>query len=149
VIEESEGKVLVFVPFTGVLEHLTRDLRVEFGEDAVEVVNGEVKKTDRDRIFGQFQDANASPRIIVANPGTMSHGLTLTAATTVVWFAPVYSNEMYEQACARVRRPGQSRVTVIVHVSGSPVERRIYERLKNKQRIQGTLLDLMKEEKTV
>jgi len=82
---------------------------------------------------------------LVANPGTMSHGLTLTQATTVVWYAPVHSNDTYEQACARVRRPGQTRTTVIVHVAGSEIERRIYERLKTKQKMQGLLLDMMKE----
>jgi SNF2 family DNA or RNA helicase len=75
----------------------------------------------------------------------MSHGLTLTAATTIVWYAPVHSNDTYEQACARVRRPGQTRTTVIVHIAASEVERRIYERLKTKQKMQGLLLDMMKD----
>ena len=73
----------------------------------------------------------------------MSHGLTLTAATTVVWYAPIHSNDIYEQACARVRRPGQKRTTVIAHVAGSEIERRIYERLATKQKLQGLLLEMM------
>jgi SNF2 family DNA or RNA helicase len=149
VIEESEGKVLVFVPFTSVLTHLAADLQAEFGFDAVEMVYGDVTKDARDKIYSAFQKRDEGPRVIVAAPGTMSHGLTLTAATTIIWFAPIYSNEIYEQACARVRRPGQSRTTVIVHISGSLVEKRCYERLKNKQRIQGTLLDLLEEEETI
>lgn len=140
-IEESEGKVLVFVPLTGVLNHLKEELEKHF---TVAVVHGETKKHERDEIFRAFQNS-AEPRVLLANPTTMSHGLTLTAATNIVWYAPVYSGEVYEQACARVRRPGQKKTTVIVHIAASEVERRAYSRLKDKQRMQGLLLDLMKE----
>jgi len=141
VIEESEGKVIVFVPLTGALESVASELRKDF---TVETVHGGTSKTDRDRIFGEFQ-RGLDPRVLVANATTMSHGLTLTAATTIVWYAPVHSNETYEQACARVRRPGQTRTTVIVHIAGTDVERRVYKRLQDKQSMQGVLLDMMKE----
>lgn len=148
IIEESEGKVIIFVPFTVALENLAADLRKDLfdgDEHAVAIVHGGTKKSERDEIFGSFQNQEY-PRVIVANPGTMSHGLTLTAATTIVWYAPCHSNETYEQACARVRRPGQKKTTVIVHIAGSDVERRIYERLKTKQKTQGVLLDMIKEQ---
>ena len=141
-IEESEGKVIVFVPLTGVLEHLAAELGRYW---PVAVVHGDTKKSDRDQIFSAFQNT-PEPHVLIANPATMSHGLTLTAATNIIWYAPVHSNDIYEQACARVRRPGQKRTTVIVHISGSEVERRIYSRLKDKQKLQGILLDLMKEQ---
>jgi SNF2 family DNA or RNA helicase len=141
VIEESEGKVIVFVPLTGALESVASELRKDF---TVETVHGGTSKADRDRIFNEFQ-RGLDPRVLVANASTMSHGLTLTAATTIVWYAPVHSNETYEQACARVRRPGQTRTTVIVHIAGTDVERRVYKRLQDKQSMQGVLLDMMKE----
>jgi SNF2 family DNA or RNA helicase len=140
IIEESEGKVLVFVPLTGVLEHLMEELSTDWECAAI---HGGTSKTDRDQIFGDFQKTDRY-RVIVANPSTMSHGLTLTAATTIIWYAPIHSNDVYEQACARVRRPGQTRTTVIAHIAGSDVERRIYKRLQGKQKLQGTLLDIMK-----
>ena len=141
IIDESEGKVIVFVPLTGALEAVATELRKDW---AVEVVHGETSKNERDRIFSEFQK-QADPRVLVANASTMSHGLTLTAATTIVWYAPVHSNEVYEQACARVRRPGQTKTTVIVHLAGSDIERRVYKRLQDKQSMQGLLLDMMKE----
>ena len=141
VIEESEGKVIVFVPLTAVLEHVAEQLKHHW---EVAIVHGETPKNQRDEIFDSFQK-RPDPHVIVANPGTMSHGLTLTAATTIIWYAPVHSNDTYEQACARVRRPGQTRTTVIVHIAASEVERRIYERLKTKQKMQGLLLDMMKD----
>lgn len=140
-IEASEGKVIVFVPLTGALEAVASELRKEW---SVETIHGGTSKTERDRIFGEFQ-RHPDPRVLVANAATMSHGLTLTAATTIVWYAPVHSNEVYEQACARVRRPGQTRTTVIVHIAGSDIERRVYKRLQDKQSMQGLLLDMMKE----
>lgn len=140
-IDESEGKVLVFVPLTGVLAHLKEELSKHY---TVEVVCGETKKHERDQIFSAFQNT-PEPRVLLANAATMSHGLTLTAATNIIWYAPVFSGEIYEQACARVRRPGQKKTTVIVHIAGSEVERRAYARLKDKQKMQGLLLDLMKE----
>ena len=139
-IEESEGKVLVFVPLTGVLENLIDELKNDWD---VAAVHGATSKHERDQIFGDFQKTDRI-RVIVANPSTMSHGLTLTAATTIIWYAPIHSNDVYEQACARVRRPGQTRTTVIAHIAGSDIERRIYKRLQAKQKLQGSLLEIMK-----
>lgn len=139
-IEESEGKVIVFVPLTGALDYLATELSKTW---TVAVVNGNTSKNDRDQIFRAFQNED-DPRVLVANPATMSHGLTLTAATTIIWYAPVYSNEVYEQACARVRRPGQKKTTVIAHVAGSAIERKVYKRLQDKQSMQGLLLEMMK-----
>jgi len=130
----------VFVPLTGVLEDVVSKLSVEW---EVAAVHGATPKAERDEIFRNFQEKEF-PHIIVANPGTMSHGLTLTAATTVIWYAPIHSNDIYEQACARVRRPGQTRTTVIAHIAGSDIERRIYTRLQKKQKLQGALLEIMK-----
>jgi SNF2 family DNA or RNA helicase len=141
IVESSEGKVLVFVPLTSVLHTVTEFLRETW---TVECIYGETPKHERDRIFTSFQKSD-EPHILVANPATMSHGLTLTAATNIVWFAPIYSNDIYEQACARVRRPGQTRTTVIAHIAASEVERRIYRRLAARQSLQGVLLDMMKE----
>lgn len=144
VIEESEGKVLVFIPLTGALEHVAAELAKDYN---VAVVHGSTPKNQRDEIFHNFQTTK-DPHIIVANPATMSHGLTLTAATTVVWYGPTVSNDTYVQACARVRRPGQTRTTVIVHLVSSEIERRIFARLQGKQKMQNILLEMLKEEET-
>lgn len=140
-VESSEGKSIVFVPFTAALRKVS-DFLTKKGISN-EIIDGSTSKTERDRIFGLFQRTE-EPKVLVANPQAMSHGLTLTAATTIVWFGPVHSNEIYQQACARVRRPGQKHTTVIVHVVSTKYEEKVYERLKNKQSLQGTLLELMK-----
>lgn len=141
IVEEAEAKVIVFVPLTGALHQVADHLRK--AGYSVATVNGETSKTERDRIFKDFQQAK-DPRVLVANAGTMSHGLTLTSANTVVWFAPVHSLEIYEQACARVTRPGQKLNTLIVNIEATDLERRIYHRLQTKGKTQGVLLDLIK-----
>ncbi len=145
VIEESSAKVLVFVPYTGALEAVAEELRKDW---EVGVVQGSTSKHERDVVFSNFQ-RGGTMRIIVANPATLSHGLTLTAADTIIWFGPINSNETYQQACARVRRPGQKRTTVIVHLTATPLEDKAYNRLRNKQAMQGLLLDELKKEATL
>lgn len=142
-IEQAEAKVIVFVPFTAALEHVASHLAERW---PVEVVHGGTPKHARDMIFSAFQNEYGGPKVLVAEPRTMAHGLTLTAANVIVWFAPCSSNETYQQANARMRRPGQKRTTLIVHLCGSPVERKAYARLEKKQSMQGALLDLFKED---
>jgi len=140
VIEESEGKVLVFAPLTGVIEHIATHLRKHW---EIGVVHGATKKEERDEIFRRFQDPKDPLHVIVANPGTMSHGLTLTEATTTCWYAPINSADVFVQANARVRRPGQKRATVIVQLQGTPVERKMYSRVNDKVSAQDVLLELI------
>jgi SNF2 family DNA or RNA helicase len=141
VVEQAPGKVIVFVPFTGVLRYVADEISKEGW--SVATISGATPKAQRDEIFGNFQNS-PEPRVLVAQPAAMSHGLTLTAANTVVWYAPITSNEVYEQANARVTRPGQKLHQLIVNIEASPVERRIYERLKGKQALQGLLLETLR-----
>jgi SNF2 family DNA or RNA helicase len=103
-----------------------------------------VSASKRNTIFHNFQHAD-EPRVLIAHPGTMAHGLTLTAATTIIWYGPINSNEIYGQANGRIERIGKNRVSNLIHIEGTELEHRMYERLRNKQRLQGLLLDLIKD----
>lgn len=142
VIEETADKVIVFVPFVSAVDKVADYLTSK--HVSVECVHGGVSKYERDRIFKAFQTSDM-PRVLVAQPAAMSHGLTLTKASTIVWYAPVTSNETFEQANGRITRPGQKNNQFIVMMEGTPVERRLYARLRNKQKAQGVLLDMVKE----
>jgi SNF2 family DNA or RNA helicase len=76
----------------------------------------------------------------------MAHGLTLTAASTIIWYGPVTSNEQYVQANGRIERIGKHHTSNVVHIEGTALERKMYSRLKMKQKLQGLLLDLIQEE---
>ena len=144
IVRQAEGKVIVFVPFVSSVNMVAEELAKDF---SVEVIHGGVKKQERDRIFGAFQKSK-DPKVIVAQPAAMSHGLTLTSASTIVWYSCVTSNEVFEQANGRINRPGQKMNNFIIMLEGTPVEKRIYSRLRNKQKMQGALLDEVKAQRT-
>jgi SNF2 family DNA or RNA helicase len=139
IIDDSLGKVIVFANFTHAATEL-HDRLVKKKYDAA-LVHGSTSKGARDTIFAGFQN-DASPRVIVAHPQCMSHGLTLTAASTIVWFTPSTSLETYEQANARITRPGQVRKGLVIHLTSTAIERTIYNRLSQKAKMQGALLEL-------
>jgi len=142
VIEEAGEKVIVFVPLTGTLHMLEKELSKNW---TVGVVNGEVSSGKRNKIFYDFQN-NKDPQVLIAHPATMAHGLTLTSASTIIWYGPITSNETYVQANGRVERIGKKHVSNVVHIESTDLEARMYERLRNKQRLQGLLLDLIQSE---
>ena len=142
VIREVGGKVIVFVPLTGALHMLEKRLSKHWSTG---VVNGAVSAKKRNEIFHNFQHTK-EPHVLIAHPATMAHGLTLTSASTVIWYGPITSNETYVQAKGRIERLGKSFASNVVHIEGTALERKMYERLQNKQRLQGILLDLIQQE---
>lgn len=149
VVQQAKGKVIVFVPFVSSVQYVADALRKEFGNELeVGVIHGGVAKADRDSIFSDFQRGMSSLRVLVAQPAAMSHGLTLTEANTILWYAPVTSNEVFEQANGRITRPGQKLDQFIIMLEGTPVEQKIYARLRTKQSMQGLLLDEVRRERS-
>tara|TARA_R110000868_G_scaffold410521_1_gene698957 strand:- start:2803 stop:4338 length:1536 start_codon:yes stop_codon:yes gene_type:complete len=142
VIDESSKKVLVFVPFKHTIDMLTTKLR----EDgiSVEVIRGDVPASRRTEIFKRFQEQE-DPKVLVIQPQSAAHGVTLTAANTVVWWAPTSSLETYAQANARVHRSGQDHKCTVVQLQGSHAEKRVYALLDNRINIHTKMIDLYKE----
>lgn len=138
-LEQVGGKAIVFVPLTGVLEMLKKKLAQHY---KVEVVNGGVSLNERSRIFREFQDGK-DVDILLAHPATMAHGLTLTSAKAIIWYGPITSNEQYTQANARTERIGKKHSTTVIHIAATDLERRMFTRLENKQKLQGILLDIL------
>ena len=136
--EEATNKVIVFVPFTAALHQVAKFLRKTW---TVEVVNGAVGDKERERIFREFQHAK-DPRILVAHPGVAAHGLTLTAADTTIWFAPLYSLEIFEQANNRMDRPGQKSPMTVAMISSTPLEDGVYAALQQRAKVQDAVLSL-------
>jgi SNF2 family DNA or RNA helicase len=143
VIDESSHKVLVFVPFTHTIELLTKYLTKN--GITCDVINGSVSANRRAEIVKEFQ-TRAEPRVLVIQPQAASHGLTLTAANTVIWYAPTSSVETYLQANARIDRPGQRNPMTIVHIHGSQTEKRLYSLLRNNVANHNKIIDLYRQE---
>ena len=142
VIDESSKKVLVFVPFKHTIDMLTTKLRAD--DIPTEVIRGDVPAGKRTEIFKRFQE-NDDPRVLVIQPQSAAHGVTLTAANTVVWWAPTSSLETYAQANARVHRSGQDHKCTVVQLQGSYAEKRVYALLDNRIDIHTKMIDLYKE----
>lgn len=143
VINETEHKVIVFVPYTHTIEVVSRHLTSK--GITSEVINGAVSATERSNIINRFQ-TQADPRVLVIQPQAASHGVTLTAANTVVFWSPVMSVETYLQCIARIDRVGQVNKMTVVHLQGSDVERRMYKMLQSKVDSHEKLVDLYREE---
>jgi len=143
VIEESSHKVLIFVPFTHTIE-LLRDYLTKH-KVPCEVINGAVPVHKRSDIVQDFQTTDRI-KVLIIQPQAASHGLTLTAANTVIWYAPVMSVETYIQANARINRPGQKNAMTIVHIKGSEVETKLYTMLRNNIGNHEKIIDLYRRE---
>jgi SNF2 family DNA or RNA helicase len=127
VIEEASHKVLVFIPFKHTIDTLNTLLN-KHGIQS-EIINGDVSVNKRADIVTRFQN-NPEPKVLLIQPQAASHGLTLTAANTIIWYAPVTSVETYLQANARINRPGQHNPMTIVHIKGSEIEDKLYRMLR-------------------
>jgi SNF2 family DNA or RNA helicase len=141
VVDETANKVLVFVPFRNAIELVAEKLRSD--GYAVEIINGDVPAHKRADIFKRFQET-PEPRILVIQPQAAAHGVTLTAADTVVWWGPTSSLETYAQANARVHRAGQRHPTTVVRLQGSNAEQHVYKMLDNKEDTHTQIVDLYK-----
>lgn len=141
VVDQAGGKVLIFCPFTNAVNLVYTFLRSK--GVSTEMVTGSVSSGKRDKIFTAFQQGDL--RCIAADARTMSHGLTLTACATMVWYAPVDDNETYQQAIARIRRPGQVQRQLVVRLSSTRTEQEMYSRLEAKQDMQGVIQTLIRE----
>jgi len=142
VIDESSKKVLIFVPFRHTIQLLADKLKKD--KIPTDIISGAVKATDRTRIFKEFQETD-SPRVLVIQPQAAAHGVTLTAANTIVWWGPTSSVETYAQANARIHRAGQDHKCTVVQLQGSRIEKRIYALLNNKIDTHTKIIDLYKE----
>tara|TARA_R100001129_G_scaffold173961_1_gene145945 strand:+ start:6079 stop:7629 length:1551 start_codon:yes stop_codon:yes gene_type:complete len=142
IIQESSHKLLIFVPYRHAI--LTVSEHLNKSGITCEVINGDVSAVKRTNIFRRFQDAD-DPRVLVIQPQSASHGVTLHRADTIVYWSPVMSVETYLQCNARAHRAGQKNPVTVVHLEGSEVERRIYSMLQSKIDVHSNIVRLYKE----
>lgn len=130
ILEETSRKVIIFALFTSSIDAIHTHLNKR-GIPA-EMIRGDVPASKRGDIIRRFQN-EPDPRVLVMQPQASAHGITLTAADTVVFYGPLMSVEQYVQCCARADRKGQTsdKVTVL-HIQGSPIEKKMFKALEMK-----------------
>ena len=129
ILEETSRKVLIFALFRSSIDGIHTHLLKK--GIAAECIHGGVTASKRADIIRRFQDT-PDPRVLVMQPQATAHGITLTAADTVVFYGPLMSVEQYIQCIARADRKGQNsdKVTVI-HIEGSPIEKKMFKALQS------------------
>jgi len=142
-IQETNEKVLVFVPYRHTIQFVSEYL--SNNNITNELIHGDISATDRGHIIQRFQSQD-EPKVLIIQPQSASHGVTLTRANVVVFWSPVMSVEVYLQCIARMDRVGQKNKMTVVHLQGSDVEKRMYAMLRGKVDMHTKLVDLYREE---
>lgn len=139
-IRSCDEKVLIAIPYRHMIEGISNILNMKGVDIEHCCVHGDT--LDRERYFTLFQQTDKYKTMLV-HPQCVSHGLTLTAASMIIWYLPITSLETYDQFNARITRIGQSNKQQILHLQASPVERKIYRMLRDHQKMQNMFLDLV------
>ena len=138
ILENTDDKVVILVPYRNQLE-LVKEFVTKAGHTCT-CIHGDVSSKDRGRIIDLFERTR-HPRVLAADPRTLSHGVELSAAGVICFWLPVDSNETYRQACDRPIHRGQKKGVLIVQLCGTKEEARIYDRLERREKLQGVLLE--------
>ena len=139
-IESASAKVLVIVPFKGIINDLAKELNKHH---SCAVINGDVSPRVRDKIIVDFK-TQADPHVLLCHPKVMAHGLNLTEADTLIFYAPIYSNDEFQQVTEHFNRAGQTRKMTIIRIAAHPLEWDIYRMVDNKKLTQDNILNLYK-----
>jgi SNF2 family DNA or RNA helicase len=141
-IGRARAKVLVIVPYKGIVESLKRDVSELY---SCEIINGDVSKARRDVIFTAFKN-DTDPHVLLCHPEVMAHGLNLTEADTTIFYAPIYSNAEDQQVIERFNRPGQDLQMTVVLIGAHALEWEIYKSVAGEKAGQQSMLDLYRNE---
>jgi len=144
ILEETDRKVIIFALFRSSIDAIVTHLRkAGYG---VDTIHGDVSAGKRGTIIKDFQTTDAV-KVLVMQPQATAHGITLTAADTVVFFGPLMSVEMYTQCIARADRKGQdSDKVTVVHIESSPIEKKLFTAMNTKVNDHSLLVGLFDSE---
>jgi SNF2 family DNA or RNA helicase len=136
ILGETSGKVIIWAPYRRCVQQIREALAEEFGAPSVVQYDGAVADDDRRLAIQRFQGTPQEPhdpdcRFFVGNPATGGFGITLTRATTVIYFANGYSLEKRMQSEDRPHRHGQTLpVNIVDMIARGTVEERVVKTLR-------------------
>lgn len=141
VVQEVQGKAIIWATYTHDILEIQKELAREYGEDSVACYYGATPQDERQEIVNRFQNPSDPLRFFVGQPKTGGYGITLTAANTTIYYSNSYDLEIRLQSEDRAHRIGQTnKVTYIDLVSPGTVDEKIREALRNKIDIAGQIL---------
>ena len=140
-LEETEGKVIIWATYVSDIENIVAELKKAYGEASTVAYYGAVDPKVRQKQITLFQEKNGPTRYFVGNPQTGGYGITLTAASTVVYYSNSYDLEKRLQSEDRAHRIGQTnKVTYVDLICEKTVDEKIVKALRNKVNIANEIL---------
>jgi SNF2 family DNA or RNA helicase len=133
ILEEHDGKVIIWSRFRYDIIQITKVLAETYGEESVASYYGDTTDDARNDIVKQFQSPDSKLRFFVGNPATAGYGLTLTEADLVVYYANDFNLETRIQSEDRAHRIGQkNNVTYIDMITEGSIDEKIVKSLRDK-----------------
>ena len=141
-LEEVEGKVIIWANYVYDIENIVKVISDEFGEDSIVQYYGAIPAEQRQENIKKFQDPDSKARFFIGNPQTGGYGITLTCANTVVYYSNGYDLEKRLQSEDRAHRIGQNKsVTYVDFIAPKTVDEKIVKALRSKMNIANTIMD--------
>ena len=141
-LDEVEGKVIIWANYVHDIEHIVKTISDEFGSDSIVQYYGAIPAEQRQENIEKFQDPKSKARFFIGNPQTGGYGITLTCANTVVYYSNGYDLEKRLQSEDRAHRIGQTKsVTYVDFIAPKTVDEKIVKALRSKMNIANTIMD--------
>ena len=141
ILEEVEGKVIIWSHYTHDIRKVSTELKKIYGENSVVEYYGKTESETRQKSIDKFQDPQSPVRFFIGNPQTGGYGITLTASNTVIYYSNGYDLEKRLQSEDRAHRIGQKKsVTYIDLIAEKTVDEKIVKALRKKINIASEVL---------
>ena len=136
VLEEMEGKAVIWAHYRYDIRKIVEAISKKYGENAVVTYYGDTSTDDRQKAIKKIQDPKSAVRFIVGTPQTGGYGITLTGASTMIYYSNGYDLEKRMQSEARIDRIGQEKpMTYIDIMAEDTIDDKIVKSLRNKVNI--------------
>ena len=133
IVEETDGKIIIWATYRHDIEAIKIALAKDYGMNSIGTYYGDTDGDERKRVLEEFQKPDSEMRFFVGNPSTGGYGLTLTAASTMVYYSNSFDLEKRLQSEDRAHRIGQTKnVTYIDLISPGTVDEKIVKALRDK-----------------
>jgi SNF2 family DNA or RNA helicase len=141
VLEEVEGKAIIWANYIYDIEHIVTEIKKKYGDDSVVQYYGAIASDQRQTNIEKFQDPKSNYRFFVGNPQTGGYGITLTCANTVIYYSNGYDLEKRLQSEDRAHRIGQKKsVTYVDLIAAKTIDEKIVKALRAKINIASTIM---------
>ena len=142
VLDEIHGKVVIWAHWKNDIKTIVEHVKKEYGDNSIVTYYGDTSVDDRQKAIKLIQDVDSPVRFIVGTPATGGYGITLTEASTMVYYSNGYDLEKRMQSEARIDRIGQKRaMTYIDILCENTVDERIVKALRAKVNIASQVMN--------